>query len=135
VPTVTFILGLCGSGKTHLSEELALQSGADIFESLVGNNAFAELSQRLASGMDCIVEEICFCIPSWRDEILQILSQIEGLEVRWICFENDLDSANWNVDRRTNKADAETHNRINQQLHPHYVYPNGADIRPIHRIP
>jgi hypothetical protein len=51
-----------------------------------------------------------------------------------VCFANDLDAANWNVMRRKNKADVETHCGINGWLHPQYVYPAGVRILPIHRV-
>lgn len=131
---VTFLLGLGGSGKTPLSEQLKAETGAEVFESLIHNKTCPALIQCLREGKDCIVEEIMYCIPSYRDQIMQCLSQVTGLQVQWICFENDLGSANWNVTHRTYKGDPEGHRQFNEQVHPHYVYPEGAEIRPITRI-
>jgi hypothetical protein len=132
---VTFILGLCGSGKTYLSEQLKKQTGADVFENLFedGSNLSA-LIQRLKEGKDCIIDEVRLCLSTYRDAIMQHLSQIAGLETYWICYENDLESANWNVMHRKNKGDPEGHLEINLRLHPHYDHPANAAIIPIQRI-
>ena len=70
MPKVTFLLGLCGSGKTYWSERLRETTGAKVLESLLHNNASVALIQRLKDGKDCIVEEFKYCIPEYRDEIL-----------------------------------------------------------------
>lgn len=131
---VTFLLGLAGSGKTYLADRLKRKTGAEVFESLIHNNACPALIQCLRDGKDCIVEEISYCIPSCRDQIMQYLSQVRGLQVEWICFENDLESANWNVAHRTNKGDAEGHRRLNEVVHSLYMYPERAKVVPIKRI-
>lgn len=133
MPTVTFLLGLCGSGKTVLANQLHQESGARIFESLVGRKTYGELKQCLDRGEDCIVEEIAFCFPENRQEIQQYLATVVDLQINWVCLENDIESANWNVDHRTNKKDPEGHKRLNERVHAHYVYPVGAEIRPIVR--
>ena len=132
---ITFILGLCGSGKTHLSEQLKKETGAEVFENLLtGGRSLPGLIQCLKDGKDCIVDEVRFCLPVYRHEIIQSLSEIAGIRIDWICYENDLESANWNVIHRTNKGDTEGHLDINLRLHPHYDYPAGAKIIPIQRI-
>jgi hypothetical protein len=132
---VTFILGLCGSGKTYLSEQLKKQTGADVFENLFENGGgLSALVQCLKEGKDCIIDEVRLCLPAYRDAIMQQLSQITGLETQWICYENDLESANWNVMHRKNKGDPEGHLEINLRLHPHYDHPTNAEIIPIQRI-
>jgi hypothetical protein len=73
-------------------------------------------------------------LPSYRDEIVQQLSQVSGVEINWICYENDLESANWNVIHRKDKEDPPGHLEINLRLHPHYEYPADAKIIPIQRI-
>jgi hypothetical protein len=132
---VTFILGLCGSGKTYLAEQLGKQTGAEVFDNLLADGSkLPALIQCLKDGKDCIIDEVRLCLPTYRDGIIQHLSQITGLETRWICYENDLESANWNVMQRKNKGDPEGHLEINLRLHPHYDYPPDAEIIPIQRI-
>ena len=132
---LTFILGLSGSGKTYLSERLKKETGAEIFTNLLADESgLTSLMAFLRDGKDCIVDEVRFCLPDYREQILRSLSQITGLDMHWICYENDLETANWNVIHRTNKGDPEGHLDINLRLHPHYTYPANAEIVPIQRI-
>ena len=133
--TLTFIIGLSGSGKTYLSERLKTETGAEVFTNLLADDSgLMALMKSLRDGRDCIIDEVRFCLPAYREQILQSLSQITGLVMRWICYENDLETANWNVIHRTNKGDPEGHLDINLRLHPHYTYPDDAEIIPIQRI-
>jgi excinuclease UvrABC ATPase subunit len=43
VAVLTFILGLAGSGKSHLAKEIITESGAEFFESLHGNKEYPKL--------------------------------------------------------------------------------------------
>ncbi len=132
---ITFILGLSGSGKTYLSERLKRETGAEVFTNLlVDDSGLSALIESLRNGKDCIVDEVRFCLPAYREQILQSLSQITDLDMRWICYENDLETANWNVIHRTNKGDPEGHLDLNLRLHPHYTYPANAEIVQIQRI-
>jgi len=132
---ITFILGLSGSGKTYLSERLKKETGAEVFTNLLADDSgLTALIESLRDGKDCIVDEVRFCLPAYREQILQSLSQITSLDMRWICYENDLETANWNVIHRTNKGDPEGHLDINLRLHAHYTYPANAEIVPIQRI-
>jgi deoxyadenosine/deoxycytidine kinase len=132
---ITFILGLSGSGKTYLSERLKKETGAEVFNNLLADDSgLNALIESLRDGKDCIVDEVRFCLQAYREQILQSLSQITSLDMRWICYENDLETANWNVIHRTNKGDPEGHLDINLRLHPHYTYPANAEIVPIQRI-
>jgi hypothetical protein len=135
MPKVTFIVGLSGSGKTHLSEQLKRETGAEIFTNLLSDDSGpSALIECLHHGKDGIVDEVRFCLPAYREQIIQSLAQISDLEIRWICYENDLETANWNVIHRTNKGDPGGHLDINLRLHPHYTYPANAEIIPIQRI-
>jgi hypothetical protein len=132
---LTFILGLSGSGKTYLAEQLKKQTGAEVFENLLSDASnLGVLLECLRNGKDCIVDEVRFCLPTYRHEILQSLSKITDLKIDWICYENDLESANWNVIHRENKGDPEGHLEINLRLHAQYEYPPDAEIIPIRRI-
>jgi hypothetical protein len=132
---VTFILGLCGSGKTYLSQQLRKETGAEVFENVLADGSrLPALVECLREGKDCIVDEVRFCLPAYREQILQYLSGITGLAMHWICYENDLESANWNVMHRKDKGDPEGHLDINLRMHPHYEYPANATIIPIQRI-
>ena len=119
---VTFVIGLSGSGKTYLSEHLKRETGAEVFTNLLADDSSLNaLVESLHAGKECIIDEVRF-------------SQIAGVDMRWICYENDLETANWNVIHRTNKGDPEGHLDLNLRLHPHYTYPVNAEIVPIQRI-
>lgn len=132
---VTFILGLSGSGKTYLAHRLKNETGAELFENLLSDDSsLPALIEQLKAGKDCIVDEVRFCLPTYRDGIIRHLAQITGLETHWICYENNLESANWNVMHRTDKGDPEGHLDLNLRLHPHYEYPADAQLLTIQRI-
>lgn len=130
--TVTFILGLCGSGKTHLIERLPADLKFD--EGFLWNlaNEHERLIAALASGKDCIAIEIEYCRQSHREEIVDYIRKaVPNVKIKWLCFENSLAKANKNCRERTDKPDPERHVVINQLLSPDYTYPDGAEIRPI----
>jgi predicted kinase len=132
---VTFVLGLCGSGKSYLAQQMGRRTGERVFENLLSDaSALPVLLACLKEGKDCIVDDVRFCLPEYRNEILHQLSQISGVEIHWVCYENDLESANWNVMHRTDKGDPQGHLDINLRLHAHYEYPAGAAVIPIQRI-
>ena len=111
------------------------ESGAKVFENILEDgSSLVVLIECLKEGNDCLIDEVRFCLPSYRDEIVQQLSQVPGVEINWICYENDLESANWNVIHRKDKEDPAGHLEINLRLHPHYEYPADAKIIPIQRI-
>lgn len=133
---ITFLLGLAGSGKSFLAEQLKKETGAEFFEGTEGDpTKKQQMLQHLTNGGSCVVEEIAYCLPSGREAIVStICSLVSDIEIEWICFENDLESANWNVRHRNNKKDVPGHLRINQCYHGLYIYPGGAKVIPIVRI-
>lgn len=137
---VTFVLGLCGSGKTFIANQLKSVTGAEIFQGIAGSHnptGLHDMLGRLSNGLDCIVEEIAYCCADYRDTIVRALrSRVQNLEIEWICLENDLEGANWNVEHRDDvgKEDVQGHIGINRKYHRVYTYPDGATIRPITRI-
>jgi hypothetical protein len=137
VVKLTFVIGLCGSGKTYHSEQLAKETGAELFEGLVEKQQtdLPRLLQCLKDGKDCVVEEISFCRPDNREFITRLLSQkVPDAQIEWICIENDLEAANWNVTHRTNKGEADRHMEINGRVHQQYSYPDDCTLLPITRI-
>jgi len=139
MPTITFTIGLCGSGKTHYSDELKKKTGAIQFEGIgrgiVNNKYWPGIICLLNTGLDCIIEEMYFCSQRPRDEVVSyIIANAPDTKIKWVCFENDLESANWNVIKRTNKGAIEGHLQINQDLHLCYEYQPNVNIIPIKRI-
>src|SRR4030095_14733103 len=66
---LTFILGLSGSGKTYLSERLKKETGAEVFTNLLADESgLTSLIAFLRDGKDCIVDEVRFCLPAYREQ-------------------------------------------------------------------
>ena|ERR1700733_3777295 len=132
--TATFILGLCGSGKSWLAERLHDSTGAEVFDEPIGRETQPAIVQCLGDGRDCIIEELFYCVPGYRDAMVALLEAVPNVVIKFICYENDLDAANANVRRRTNKGRVEQHLRLNTHVSPLYTLPDGCERRPIFRI-
>jgi hypothetical protein len=133
MPSVTFILGLCGSGKSwlanHISADIKFDEGFWLSERRAAN--VAALVATLRGGGNALVVEVEFCLEAARQQILEELSVVPGIAVHWICIENELRTANENCRRRKNHGNADTQVQINEQLSLNYTYPDGAEIRPM----
>lgn len=137
MPKIIFILGLAGSGKSHLANQIHRETGASCFEGIVGDTGeMARMLDHLQRGGDCVIEEIAYLLPSNRERIVaDLTSRFPGIEISWECFENDVDAANWNVERRTNKGSPGNHMYMNSVYQALYIYPGAATPRKIFRLP
>ena len=134
VGTVTFILGLCGSGKSELIRQLDADRKFDEGFAWNRHGEHEDLVAALQSGGHCAVIEVAYCVPGPREEFLEKITRaVPGLRVRWICFENDLAQANRNCVDRNDGRDLKMLFAQNQFLSPAYTYPPGAEIRPVWR--
>jgi len=129
--TVTFILGLCGAGKSWLASRAAV--GAKFDEGFLDDASQHDaLIASLRSGNDAVVVEIAYCVEEARIAIVRELERaVPGVSIRWVCFENDLVVANKNCRERMNKGDAEGHVAINERVSPWYTYPKDALVLPM----
>lgn len=128
---VTFILGLCGSGKTFTANKMA---GVKKFDEdfIVEEHQQQELFNAQRGGKDCVVIEVNYCWSEFRDPFVQrLLKEVPGTTIEWIAFENDLATANRNCQLRENKGDAVRHMEINGRLSRNYTMPPGADVKTI----
>src|SRR5580698_7665466 len=128
MPTVTFILGLCGSGKTYLADRIIASAKFD--EGFLDDQAQHDaLIAALRSGKDCVVIEIAYCYASARVQILSEIRQaLPDVKINWLSIENDLEKANKNCHERTNKGDPNGHVNINRNVSPSFSYPDGSVI-------
>jgi hypothetical protein len=126
--TVTFILGLCGSGKSWLADRIVAAGKFD--EGFFGDCAkYDVLVEKLSRGNDCVVVEIEYCRQEHRQEIVsQVSRAVPGVNINWLCIENDLFKANKNCRERSNKGDPEAHIAINERLSQSYTYPDDGVI-------
>jgi hypothetical protein len=137
--TVTFILGYCCSGKTHLADEMAKTFGVRKFDEnfLKDMDQHARLIEALRNNIDCAVIEIEYCLEQPRQAIIQKLkNNVPGLAVKLEFFEADLDKANENCRRANHKANPEGHVWINtHRIGSRYKIPPGVTPRKIYQIP
>ena len=127
--TVTFILGLCGSGKTWLADRIVADVKFD--EGFLDNKdqQHDALIKALHAGQDCVVVEIQYCREDDRKKIVEkIRNIVPNVYINWLCIENDLHRANKNCYERTNKGDPTKHVNINRQLSSVYKYPEGSVV-------
>ena len=141
--TVTFVLGLAGSGKTHLIQWMKhdWMVEEDFFTPTWFDIKHAELVKHLQNGNNCVVSELQLLTESVRDAYVARLTYDVGdptPSINWICFENNLEVANHNCRRRTNKPSGrgspEQHVQQNNAFAPAYTIPNGAIVMKIHRL-
>lgn len=133
---VIFILGLSGSGKTHLAKEMIKKSPATIMDegfNVDFNKNYKKLISVLLKGEDCIVIEIELCYEEdLRKQIKKkLVNDVPEVEIVWKCFENDIEKAKKNILRRKEqggKEDIEGHIAINERVSPYYTYSPGAEI-------
>lgn len=128
MPTVTFVLGLCGAGKSWLADRIIAKAKFDegfLLPDRVEENVTALIST-LREGGDAVVVEIGFCQAGPRAAIVKALADVRDLHVRWLCIENDLQKANKNCLERQHPGDPRIQIDINGRLSPAYSYPDGA---------
>ena len=134
--TATIVFGLCGSGKTWLAKQISASTGAVRFDGPYGNSLWPAIAASLQRGRDCVVEEICCCQEEFRRDALGRLSGLPEVRVEWRYFENDLESANWNIDNAEDRPDKDPaeHKRANVATSRRYTYPASGQPIPITRI-
>jgi hypothetical protein len=136
---VTFIVGYCGSGKSHLADQMQADLGIRKFDEgfLDDANQHAELIQALRAAVDCVVVEIHYCLEECRRDIVRELEPaVPGLTIEWVYFEVDIEKANQNCRRRTkNDPMGREHMAINRRIGLRYKIPAGVTPRPIFQLP
>src|SRR3954466_16038118 len=104
--TLIVILGLCGSGKSWLLDQLVVdvKSPHDGFD--LDSCHMQRIVDGLRANQSCAVIEIAFCEPGRRAAFEQeIRDLVPSVSIRYICFENDLQAANENCRRRNDERD------------------------------
>lgn len=130
--SVTFIVGLCGSGKSYLGRNFENQGAHRFDEGFLKSKAqHRDLIRRLKCGEQCVVIEIAYCIPKYRTKILNELArEVPGVNIRWFFYANDRKTADHNCTHREGgKRNPAAHLKINRRLTKRYVIPKF--VRPI----
>lgn len=128
---VTGVIGLSGSGKTHLVDHM---TGVRKFqESFLAHKD--EFFAALKAGENCVVSERALLHEEAREQFVrEILAVVPDAKIKWVCFANDLEKANQNCRRaRSDKlpGSEEDHVRMNEIDSKAYTIPDGAEILPI----
>lgn len=101
--SLTVVVGLTASGKSHYMDEMVAASGALIFDDYMkgaegadgakhfsDSPRYAELIKALRAGNDCVLSEILLCETWRRLELEQVVqADVPGLSINWIFFENE----------------------------------------------
>ena len=128
---VTFVIGLSGSGKTHMVD--GMTGVRKIQESFFARKD--EFFAAITAGEDCVVSERAFLRKANQEAIVrEILATAPDTEIEWFCFENNLEKANRNCrrERKDKQPGSEAaHMAMNAMESPLYTYPAGAAILPI----
>jgi hypothetical protein len=139
--TLTVIMGLCGSGKSHILMDLVGKSpmGAYVKDEGLLTENFEEnyeyLLVSLQNGINSFVAGAEFCFKE-NQEFLEnrVKKDIPEIVIEYVSLENNPEKANSNVKKRTNKSDVEGHIKINNELTNKYHIPEGSKIIPITEI-
>jgi hypothetical protein len=149
VPDVKIIVGLCGSGKSHLAGDLAQQGYVVLDEKFAGERFAADsthlsprkfevLVEQLQQGKNCAFTEAMLMFPQVQQTFqpcLDRLRAMKGVTVEEVFFENDLEAANHNCMNDPNREDGTLWTRQNEVWSPMYHIPDGLTPRQIERIP
>lgn len=137
--TLILVLGLAGSGKSHLisllKNDFCIEEGFALDEEVNIEKLLGELSK----GSCCVISERKYRSTNERAEFFRRIVDASCIApiIRIICFENDLDSANHNCKVRTNKAhdpSGDDHVKRNKSDSVSYEIPVDAIVVKIHRV-
>lgn len=140
--TLLLVLGLAGSGKSHMISALAKDYCVEenfACDEEQEKKSIEALAAKLSEGKYCVISERKYMATPARDDFLERVRGAagDGFVTYLMCFENNLDAANQNCKHRSNKAydpDGSAHVSLNDWDSAHYQIPEGAVVLKIHRI-
>ncbi|MFI5240861.1 MAG: hypothetical protein ACHQUA_00310 [Microgenomates group bacterium] len=138
----TFILGLAGSGKSHLAMEMKKKDENliiidDAFHPTQNKDTFPKdlekLKQAVLNNQDAAIIEGAFCFKDFRDPMNDYLKSLfPSVVFEWVCFERDVTKANKNLYNEDRKhRDPEGHENMNKVSVNKYTYPDNCKVIPI----
>lgn len=144
MPTLTVVVGLPGSGKSHLLAAYPVANPAALVvddyhaaprhdsPAVEDGRAYPELVAALRAGRDALVADIAFTDHAARAEFARVLGAEPGVELEWVFFENDLPACLANIARR-DRASRDAEEWAARAFAPGYAVPPGVTPRPVWR--
>jgi hypothetical protein len=135
VATVIVVLGLCGSGKSTLVNEMELDGRRKFDEGVnKGGRQYEAFLAAVRQGSDCVISDIDYYSAASRETLLSDLQAVDrDIRVSWICFSNDRARADYNCrNDRTRTAEQIRQNLAQNEHNERYFQPfEGAQVREI----
>jgi hypothetical protein len=139
-PTLKIVMGLPGSGKSHLIEQ-TLKASVDgpcvhdfhanaIDDSPAPQKSrhYREVVDALNAGASCVIADIAFCRPPRLEAVVgAIRSEVPAFEVEYHCFENQHERCKRNAARRGRES-LERELQLIEELSKSYQIPEGARL-------
>jgi predicted kinase len=145
MPTLTIVVGLPGSGKSEYIREYRAADPAalvvddyhagarDDSPAVTAGRAYPDLITILRDGRDALVADIAFTDTWRREELARVVtSDVPGVVLDWVYFENDLTACLANIARR-NRPSRATEEWAAREFAPRYFVPLGVVARPVWR--
>lgn len=149
---LTIIVGMGGSGKSHLCAEIAKNSNAKAFEDATltkddfrraGRDCLGEMVARLLGRQeDCVMDESHLTVTGFRNKFKSFCDEfLNGVEQEWIFFEHNVVACINNVFYDSQKKGREPSRlkALKGQIE-HYkevplpgAFPGHRELRPVYR--
>lgn len=147
---LTVVVGLPGSGKSHVMEVLRTKATGivsdDFFKnaaigspiirepSVTDSRIYSQLIKDLRNGKRCVISDIIFCDSLMRHQLECAIQGDAGpVVVKWEYFENDPRRCSENAMRRNRKKTLARELKLIEFLSRKYFVPKGVKARKVYK--